>query len=116
MIVIDAAPNEHSAVVTFRLGDVVNAAQVVFAECLVRKGAIGIEFPADAGPVFAKMERLDAVPPGVLQPGSRQLGREKGDGVRRVQLPDGRGVLHIVDGLPGWRDGKSGTSREIGTT
>ncbi|KAI4168720.1 MAG: hypothetical protein LQ343_006156 [Gyalolechia ehrenbergii] len=114
-IVVDADEREPSIVATFRLEDVVDAAKIVYSRCLIQKGQVGLEFPSEEGHVFAKVERLDRLPPGLLQLGTggadgKGDGDGKNGGVRKEVLPNGMGVLYIADTEPGWRRNISETN------
>ncbi|KAL8919601.1 MAG: hypothetical protein Q9172_004929 [Xanthocarpia lactea] len=91
VIVVDVNGMELSYVETFTLGDVVEAAQITFFECLVGRAQIGMDFPAEWGHVYAKVMRMDG------RASSRLLRGNGVGGRRRVVLPDRR-VLNIVSG------------------
>lgn len=97
-IVVDVQDAYSSTVESFRLEDVTRAGMEVYAQCLLQKGQIGLDFPSEEGHAFAKMERMD-VPP-ILRLGAA-LG--EGRGVRRVVLPGGQGVLIVSDAPSGGR-------------
>ena len=100
----------------FSLADVVDAAQDVYVNCVVRKGQVGLEFPGEER-VFVRVVRLDGLPPG---PGSGSGlvgvegeaeggGDEVGQGEeRRVRVPGGKGVLYVGPSAPG--RGRNGTA------
>ncbi|KAL9017994.1 MAG: hypothetical protein Q9185_004663 [Variospora sp. 1 TL-2023] len=108
-ILVDAATDRDDAAVgNFGLRDVVSAGKAVYEACLVNKGQVGLEFPSEDAYIVAKMLRLDRSPPGIMEGpmDGKALGgwRNRGRGrEREVRLPDGRGVLHIADVVPGRR-------------
>ena len=103
-IVVDVeGAGSFSAVSTFRLGDVVDAAAAVCRECLARRKQLGLEFPTEEGHVFAKLVRLDETPhPQLLKPGlTLQHGQNETVNWEKWVLPNGEGVLYSSSEDPG---------------
>lgn len=95
-IVVDADERDPSVVAMFRLRDVVDAAQVVYTQCLHNRQQVGLEFPSEEdGRVFAKIVRLDGLPPRLLRLGKEDM--VKAGEVRKEVLPRGRGTIYIAD-------------------
>ncbi|KAL8901924.1 MAG: hypothetical protein Q9207_004965 [Kuettlingeria erythrocarpa] len=107
-IVVDVDDRYATVVDIFRLEDVARAATEVYAQCLLQRGQIGLDFPSEEGRAFAKVMRLVGPPP-VLRLGAEMVDEEKKKNVRRLILPNGRGVLFVSDTEPGGRHNVSAT-------
>ncbi len=108
-IVVDVDDRYIAAVDTFRLEDVARAATEVYAQCLLQRGQIGLDFPSEGGHAFAKVMRLVGPPP-VLRLGAEMADEgNKEESVRRLVLPNGKGVLFVADTEPGGRRNVSAT-------
>ncbi|KAI4174878.1 MAG: hypothetical protein LQ346_008163 [Caloplaca aetnensis] len=108
-IVVDVDDRDTAAVDTFRLEDVARAATEVYAQCLMQRGQIGLDFPSEGGHAFAKVMRLVGPPPG-LRLGAEMVDEgNREENVRRLVLPNGKGVLFVSDTEPGGRRNISAT-------
>ncbi|KAL8950605.1 MAG: hypothetical protein Q9222_003360 [Ikaeria aurantiellina] len=90
-IVVDSGddPNE---VDSFSLADVVHAIKIVYSQCLVEKGQVGLEFPGE-GHIFAQIKRLDTVGLALMMGGEANVTEKR-------FLPGGR-VLYVSEVEPG---------------
>lgn len=111
-ITVDAAGADFFAVGTFRLADVVEAGRAVYAECLARRGQLGLEFPSEEGHVYAKIVRVDGAMRGSGLLANFEDGDDEGIGWERWVVPGQMGVLYASRNDPGNGDNNQSAVRD----
>ena len=86
---VDVDRTDSFAVDPFRQSDVAAASERVVGRCLLRQRLIGLDYPSEAGHVYAMIIRTDA---------PAQMKLSPTHSIQNISLPNLGGILRIVTG------------------